>query len=505
MDYEKNNGPKRAGKQEQPRKFLHLPGLIISGVLLAIVIVFDVLLFRSQMLPSQFLIPIVIALLVIVLIAAVLMWDRTKIRFFVGVVLSVLFGALLIYGSHALMKTVGTLQSITEPKTEITQVGFYVAADDPAQSLQDAAGYTFGIMAELDRENTDRAVEQVEEELGGQIQTAEYAGATELIDALREQSVGAVALNVAYLDMLEEIEGYENVASEIREITVSHVETVVENEAEQPADTTSELDSVLEDGVFTVFISGIDTRGELTAKSRSDVNIIATVNTNTHQVLLVSTPRDYYVPLSISNGVPDKLTHAGIYGVNVCVETLEMLYDIDIDYYFRVNFIGFKDIINSLGGVTVYSDYSFTTSGYSFQAGWNTVNGEQALAFARERYAFAEGDRQRGKNQMEVIKAVIDKAISPELLVNYASVLSAVEGSFETSVPYDLIAALVRDQLSSGESWNVVSYSVDGTGASKKPYSMSQNAYVMIPDESTVSTARELMEQVRSGEVVTAP
>lgn len=150
----------------------------------------------------------------------------------------------------------------------------------------------------------------------------------------------------------------------------------------------TELNGNQEGMIFTVFISGIDNRGALIAKSRSDVNILASINTATKQVVLISTPRDYYVPLSISNGAKDKLTHAGIYGINVCMDTMAMLYNVNVDYYFRVNFGGFEDIIDALGGVTVDSEVAFSTDNYSFQQGPNNVNGKQALEFVRERHAF---------------------------------------------------------------------------------------------------------------------
>ena len=222
-------------------------------------------------------------------------------------------------------------------------------------------------------------------------------------------------------------------------------------------------------------------------------------------MLLVSTPRDYFVPLSISGGQRDKLTHAGIYGINVCMDTLGMLYNEDVNYYFRINFAGFEQLINALGGVTVYSDYDFDSkneTGYHFNQGENYLNGEQALVFSRERYAFKEGDRQRGKNQMAVIKGVINKALSPELLKNYSSVLSSIQGCFETNISYEEIARLLQQQLNNGGDWNIVSYSVNGTGDTQKPYSMSQKAYVMIPDESTVQKAEAMMKKVRDGETV---
>ena len=271
---------------------------------------------------------------------------------------------------------------------------------------------------------------------------------------------------------------------------------------EQTSSDTSAKDDAVTDEVYTIFVSGIDTRGGMTASSRSDVNIILTLNATTKQILMVSTPRDYFVPLSIYNGVPDKLTHAGIYGVNVCMDTLDMLYDIDINYYFRLNFAGFEQIIDALGGVNVNSDYDFdsgNTTGYHFNKGENHLNGEQALVFARERYAFKEGDRQRGRNQMAVIQGVVDKATQPAFLKNYLSVLDSLDGAFETNVPYDVMASLVRKQLDEGGSWQVLSYSVDGTGDTQKPYSMSSKAYVMIPDQNTVDKARVLMKKVREG------
>jgi LCP family protein required for cell wall assembly len=316
--------------------------------------------------------------------------------------------------------------------------------------------------------------------------------------------VDAILLNKAYLDIIEEMEGYEDIMTRIREATL----LVAEKEVEVKLEDTVDPDDTAETNTtcFTVFISGIDTYGATSTKSRSDVNIIATVNTETHQILLVSTPRDYFVPLSISNGKEDKLTHAGIYGIQVSMDTLEMLYDTNIDYYFRVNFTGFQNIIDALGGITVESEYTFTSmGGYSFVKGENTMNGEEALAFARERYAFSDGDNQRGKDQMAVIKGVLKKAMSPELLLKYTSILDAVDGSFETSMSYDLLSTLVRNQLDDGSSWDVITYSATGTGSKAVPYSMSQTAYVMIPNEDSVQTGKDLMAAVRSGEVITQP
>lgn len=487
------------------RKKDRLPGKIISAVFFVLVFAFITLLVYTKLLPAKYLAIVCGVLILLVLVVYILVRKvRHKIPFVIGIILMVLIVALMGFGSLYIYKTVNTIDNITGVNTEVAQIGVYVMNDDAAETIDDAAGYTFGILSSLDRESTDDTVNQLNAELPSAIQTQEYTTLTELADAVLRGQTKAIILNQAYLDVLDEMDGYDNFSSLVREITTRHVETVIERtEPQRVVDTNGNTNT--SDMVFTLYISGIDTRGAMTAKSRSDVNILATVNTKTKQILLVSTPRDYFVPLSISNGAPDKLTHAGIYGINVCMDTLGMLYDQDINYYFRLNFGGFVNIIDALGGITINSDYDFNSgnvTGYHFNQGENFVNGEQALVFARERYAFTEGDRQRGRNQMAVIEGVIKKALSPDLLRNYTSVLSGVEGSFETNVPYDMIASLVRDQLNSGGTWNVVSYSVDGTGDTQKPYSMSQKAYVMVPDYTTVDKAKELMAQVRNGEAI---
>ena len=315
----------------------------------------------------------------------------------------------------------------------------------------------------------------------------------------------AILLNNAFLDLLADMDGYKNVRSQIRDIYQYKAETVIKNKVNKKdnAKGQSTLAQNGGDRVFTMYISGIDSREGMIAMSRSDVNILATVNVDKRQVLLVSTPRDFYVPLSISDGIPDKLTHAGIYGIDVSMETLEMLYETEVDYYFRVNFSGFESIINALGGITINSPMEFTSiDGYYFNEGVNELDGAQALAFARERYAFEDGDIQRGKNQMAVIKAVIEKAMSPSLLMNYADIMASVSGSFETSMPYEAIAELVRDMLNNGFNWNIVSASVNGFDDYQIPYSLDTEVYVMVPNQDTVDAAIEKMNQVKNGEIL---
>ena len=259
---------------------------------------------------------------------------------------------------------------------------------------------------------------------------------------------------------------------------------------------------------FVVYLSGVDNRGELTEDARSDVNILAVVNPVTKRVALVNTPRDYYVDLAGTDS-KDKLTHAGLYGVETSMATLGDLYGIEVDHYVRINFAGFIDIVDALGGIDVYCDEAFTSVGSpgyydptDFEEGWNHLDGAAALAFARERHAFATGDIQRGINQMKVIDAMLDKIKSPALLTSYSRLLAAVSDNFVTSLSSNQITALVRMQLSDFAAWDIENYSVTGSSSSSTHcYSaQGQKLYVMKPDEDSVAGAQELIQSVLSGE-----
>ena len=246
---------------------------------------------------------------------------------------------------------------------------------------------------------------------------------------------------------------------------------------------------------FVVYLSGVDNRGELTEKARSDVNILAVVNPTTKQAALINTPRDYYVDLAGTDS-KDKLTHAGLYGVNV-------------EHYLRINFAGFINIIDAIGGVDVYSDQAFTSVGSpgyydptTFAEGWNHLDGKSALAFARERHAFKTGDIQRGINQMKVIDAMANKLKSPALLMGFSKLMDAAADCFVTSLSQEQISALVRMQLGDLANWDIQSYTVTGSGAkSSKCYSAKgQSLYVMKPDENSVNEAKALIAAVLGGE-----
>lgn len=470
---------------------LGMAGWILSLIQLALSALVIFLLYKLNVLPDLYLIGLGVGLVIFFLICRALMGRaRKKIRFFVGFIIAVFLSVILVFCNVMLMQVNGALNKITEVEHQITSMSVYVLKDDPAQSMSDAADYEFGILKNQGRKDTNNAILQINNEVGVDINVAEYEDVIDLAQALRSGDCDAMILSGSFVEIVSEIEGFESFTEEIRILGTYEWKNIVsKNNSEES-----------EDETFVIYISGIDTTGEASAKSRSDVNILAVVNRETHQVLLLSTPRDYYVPLSISDGMKDKLTHAGIYGVDVSMDTLSMLYDTEIDYYFRVNFTGFQQLIDALGGITIYSDCSFKTGEYYFKEGANDVNGEAALAFARERYSFSGGDRQRGENQMAVISAVIAKMQTSAILKDFSGFMEGVQGSFESDIPSEFLTDLVKEQLAGGDYWRVHTYSVDGSGKTASTYSMSQKSYVMVPDMSTVEEAKEMIRAVHDGE-----
>lgn len=486
-----------------------IPGILIGTLLVIALILFMAILIKTQLLPVKYILLAGGIFLLFAVSVFLLTRDSTRVGAMIcGCVMTMLLLIVLMLGTPYLTRALDTLGEITTVEVEVAHVGVYVKRDADVDTISDLNGGDLGVLQSLDKENTNKTLAEVQAKVGD-LQTKEYAGLSDLVDGLMQDEVDAILLNSAFLDLLADMDGYEDVPSQLREIFYYQAETVIEkvkNNKKGQDNREQNKGSLFqknEDLVFTMYISGIDSREGLISKSRSDVNILATVNVDKRQVLLVSTPRDFYVPLSISDGIPDKLTHAGIYGIDVSMDTLEMLYDTEVDYYFRVNFSGFENIIDALGGVTVNSEKAFTSKdGYYYSEGENYLNGAEALSFTRERYAFEDGDLQRGRNQMAVIKAVIEKAMSPSLLVNYASIMESISGSFETSMPYEMIAELVRNQLDKGGNWNIVTTSVNGTGDYQVPYSLSMEAYVMIPDQTTVDAAIAKMDQVKNGEIL---
>lgn len=303
----------------------------------------------------------------------------------------------------------------------------------------------------------------------------------------------AMVLNSSYSSLLEL--SYNDYESNLKTIYTYKIKKAIEDTAK-----------TTDKNVFNIYISGIDTSGAVSTVSRSDVNLILTVNMNTHKILMTTTPRDSYVRIPDGGADQyDKLTHAGIYGIETSVKTLENLYDIPINYYARLNFTSFVKLINALGGVTVYNDQAFTSlhGNYNFGVGnINLTSGEEALGFVRERYSLEHGDYDRGNNQLKVIQAIVEKLTSFQSVSNYSDVISTLQDSIQTNMPLNTMMSLVNEQLDSGKTFIFSSQEVTGTGSTGQltSYAMPNASLYMIQlDDASVAKASQAIKNVMEG------
>lgn len=484
-------------------------GLFTLFLLLAASLALYIRLMATGMLSNLYLIILMVVLIVLNAVSVIVQLPlrRNKAgKLIMGIVSLLLSGAML-YGVVAVNSVQSALSKIVGKMTETEITEVRVMNDNPATSMGDTRGYTFGYIADADTKNTQSILDEISKSFGT-IKSKGYDSMTALADALYDDEVDAILINQGYVDLLTEKDGYTDFRDQTRVLytytTTHEVDPIVPNTSitKEP---------------FVVYCSGIDARvDDISAKSRSDVNILAVVNPTTKQILLVNTPRDYYLPLA-RNGELDKLTHAGLYGIDESMKVLGNLYGVQADYYVRVNFAGLVKIVDALGGVDIESDANFscvpmetpdgngdyTYQKYSFTKGINHVNGSQALAFARERKAFADGDNCRGQHQMTVIKAIVNKACSSAVLTKYQELLKAASDAFITNMPYADISSLVQMQLGDMADWNITTYAVSGEGSTEYCYALGDKAWVMIKDSSKVNTAKNMIQQVINGEVPT--
>ncbi|MGT2926478.1 LCP family glycopolymer transferase CpsA [Streptococcus cuniculipharyngis] len=343
-----------------------------------------------------------------------------------------------------------------------------------------------------DRTNIESLLGQLQEEKGISLTPQEVDSYSEAYNKLTTGASKAMVLNSAYMSLLED-----DYATKIKTIYSYKVKKEI---------TPPTTDTQTNAGVFNIYISGIDTYGPISSVSRSDVNIIMTVNQNTNKVLLTTTPRDAYVQIPDGgNNQYDKLTHAGIYGVETSMKTLENLYGIKLDYYARINFTSFLTLIDLVGGIEVYNDQAFTSwtnSKYSFPVGNVSLNSEQALAFVRERYSLANGDNDRGKNQEKVIAAVINKLVSVNSLSNFSNIINGLGSSVQTNMPLPTMMSLANNQLKSGQSYTVVSQALTGTGSTGQltSYAMpNASLYMMTIDDNSLATVKQAIQDTMEG------
>ena len=464
----------------------NIVGKIITLIQLLLAVGLIAVVWNSGMLPMKYMIVIIVGLFILFGVTFSLQFVKNKL-YIVGIVISILLSIIQAAGIVYMLKADKLMADVGGATYKTDNMVVVVKKDNIANSLMDASMYRFGTQTAVDQENTQIMVDNINTSLGREVKIEQYGTVQELANALLEGRVDAAIYNQALDGLITD--AIEDYSEQVRVLYQYGIETEIEQEnvdVEEP---------------FNVYISGIDVDGPIATNSRSDVNIIMTVNPNTKKILLTTTPRDYYVQIpDISGEQRDKLTHAGIYGVDASMRTLEQLYGIDISYYARVNFSSLVKIVDTLGGVDVDSDFEFDASEYHFQKGMNHLDGKQALAFSRERYSFEDGDNQRGKDQQKVLTAILNKAMSPAILTNASALIADVSDSVQTNMAQEEMAKFIKMQLNDGASWNIESAAATGTGDTQACYSSGdQPLYVMWPDEAVVQSISAKMNEILNG------
>lgn len=473
---------------------------------------------------------IIFMMIALIVSIALQFFDKLNI---VGCVFALAISIGMIWAASVVHKIETTIEQMGERRTVEVSMQLMIKSDSPFSSFREFEGKKIGICKE-DEDFNITATKQLRKDVGADYIAAEYEDTYSLACALLNGNVDAIIMNSAKVDIVNDlflalpeddpqylgttsagtVLGFIDVVKVIKNYTLT-IETEPDTpDSSDPGEEKEKIDTAVTP--FIVYVSGIDTAGDISSYGRSDVNIVLCINPVTKTVSMLSTPRDSYVPIpGLTDGEPyyDKLTHAGVYAEHAkfSIAAIEKLYGINIDYYIRVNFTSVENIVDALGGVNVYSKYEFDSKnilGEHFKEGYNQVNGKQALIFCRERFSFFDGDYQRGRNHIEMIKAILNKVMSPAILTKYDALLEQIASNVETNMTQSEITALVKMQLDDNATWNFVSMSASGinNGQQELRYTHSSKtakSYVTLLDPESVNFVCDVMEKVLNGEKVT--
>lgn len=479
--------------------------IVFSIILVVCTLYLLIQLVTLNVLPSKFLFIAVAILFLIDTIIVILInfYSKKVVSKIILIIVTIVLSLGMGFGGYYLQKTNTMFSNITNvTSTSKNTVSVIVKESSDMQDLRDIVDKKVGTLRLIGLVGTQTCLEDIESK-DINIEQINYDNISNLMSAFYSGEVDVVILNESYRSNVEDIEEYKNFSDNTRVIYQTTFETEDTNVANSVSDITEHP--------FNVLITGSDSRVDISENARSDVNMIVTVNPTTNTILLTSIPRDFYVTTvcdaadGCQNGAMDKITHTGLTGINTTKRTVENLLGIEINYTVKVGFDTVTELVDALGGVDVYVEPGYALNGFlgdknmSVTEGWNHLNGKQALVYSRERYAYTEGDRQRTKNQQQVVMGIIDKMTSSSVLANYADLMDALGDTFQTTMSASEIQALIQYQMDKMPSWTVEQYMVDGTGDTLMCAELGQAAYVMVPDQTTVELAKRKIAAVMDG------
>lgn len=487
---------------KEQNKVLRGIGIVLSILLVVASFYLLYQLIKINVLPTKLLFLITIVFVLLDAIFALLLCYYT--RAVVSKIICVVITLVLVFGScmggYYISKTGSLLTNITNvTKHAKNTVSVVVKQSSDIKNKSQLNGLSVGILRTIGTQGSSKALKELSKD-GIVMNQSEYDSLSAMLEAFYNGEVDSIIINESSRSQILDMESYADFDNNTRVVYQTSYKVENTDKANAVSDITSKP--------FNVLISGSDTRGGFDENGRSDVIMVATINPKTSTILLTSVPRDFYVTTACDaadgcmQGALDKITHTGIHGTNTTKRTVEQLLGIEINYTFKVGFDAVTELVDAVGGVDVtvapgYAVNNFNSlSGFSVHEGVNHLNGEQALAFARERYAYTEGDRQRTKNQQLVLMGIVDKITSPSIVQNYSSIMDAMSNTFSTTMSSSEISDLIKYQINNNPKWKMEQYMVDGTGDTLMCAELGDAANVMVPDQSTVKMAKDKINAV---------
>lgn len=486
---------------KEQNKVLRGIGIVLSILLVVASFYLLYQLIKINVLPTKLLFLITIIFVLLDAIFALLLCYYT--RAVVSKIICVVITLVLIFGScmggFYISKTGSLLTSITNvTKHAKNTVSVVVKQSSDIKNKSQLNGLSVGTLRTIGTQGSSKALKELSKD-GILMNQSEYDSLSAMLEAFYKGEVDSIIINESSRSQILDMESYADFDNNTRVVYQTSYKVENTDKANAVTDITSKP--------FNVLISGSDTRGGFDENGRSDVIMVATVNPKTSTILLTSVPRDYYVTTACDaadgcmQGALDKITHTGIHGTNTTKRTVEQLLGVEINYTFKVGFDTVTDLVDALGGVDVYVEpgYAVTTSTFSVHEGTNHLDGEHALAYARERYSYTEGDRQRTKNQQQVLMGIVNEATKPSVITKYASIMDAMANTFSTTMSNEEISDLIKYQINNNPKWKMEQYMVDGTGDTLMCAELGDAASVMVPDQSTVKMAKDKINAVLAG------
>ena len=486
---------------KEQNKVLRGIGIVLSILLVVASFYLLYQLIKINVLPTKLLFLITIIFVLLDTIFALLLCYYT--RAIVSKIICVVITLVLIVGScmggYYISKTGSLLTNITNvTKHAKNTVSVVVKQSSDIKNKSQLNGLSVGTLRTIGTQGSSKALKELSKD-GIVMNQSEYDSLSAMLEAFYNGEVDSIIINESSRSQILDMESYADFDNNTRVVYQTSYKVENTDKANAVSDITSKP--------FNVLISGSDTRGGFDENGRSDVIMVATINPKTSTVLLTSVPRDFYVTTACDaadgcmQGALDKITHTGIHGTNTTKRTVEQLLGIEINYTFKVGFDTVTDLVDALGGVDVYVEpgYAVSTSTFSVHEGTNHLDGEHALAYARERYSYTEGDRQRTKNQQQVLMGIVNEATKPSVITKYASIMDAMANTFSTTMSNEEISDLIKYQINNNPKWKMEQYMVDGTGDTLMCAELGDAASVMVPDQSTVKMAKDKINAILAG------